>query len=332
MPLTQTARRLGLGRLAYLLWHLPRGAVKRSAAAGGPFAQWQDSRGAAAMARAAAGLPRATTELTNARPHLHFLTGKKFWYQTAFCLHTLQHHAGESFRVVIHDDGSLDRAAIERLETLFPNAEMRSRKDSDARVAELLPPSRYPFLHAERARPYPNFLKLTDVHAGQRDWRLVLDSDMLFFRRPAVLLDWLTNPKGPLWMADVAETYGYPLETMARVAGAPIPRSVNVGFCGINSSDVDWDQLEHWTKSLVGQHGSSYYLEQALSAMWFAGRPGTVLPAADYIVFPSEDECRQPRAVLHHYVAGSKRGYFRHAWRVALAPAATAANPRATNP
>jgi hypothetical protein len=323
----EKARRGGLGRAAYLLWYLPAGLVKRSAAAGGPLAQWRSAREAASMERAAATLPTSRVPAVTDTPELHFLTGKKFWYQTAFCLHTLQAHSASVFRAVFHDDGSLDDDDAARLKTLFPASEVRRRAENDARVAELLPPSRFPALHAERARPYPNFLKLTDVHAGQRGWRLVLDSDMLFFRRPHFLLAWLAAPDRPLWMLDVDDAYGYPFPAMAALAGAPVPRHVNVGFCGLDSSKFDWERLEHWAQTLLRDHGSRYYLEQALSAMMFAGQPGAVLPAEDYVVMPGEQECRDPHAVLHHYVAGSKRGYFRHGWRVARARATAFRSP-----
>jgi hypothetical protein len=67
--------------------------------------------------------------------------------------------------------------------------------------------------------------------------------------------------------------------------------------------------------TLIGRHGTSYYLEQALAALLLAGQSTQPLPVADYRLLPSESECIAPTAILHHYVAESKRGYFRHAWR-----------------
>jgi hypothetical protein len=40
-----------------------------------------------------------------------------------------------------------------------------------------------------------------------------------------------------------------------------------------------------------------------------------VAPAADYVTKPGRAESIAPRAVMHHYVAESKRWYFRHGWR-----------------
>lgn len=313
------ARQLGLGRLVYLLWHKPRSVVAQSRRAGGPINQWINHRGQQAMLEAAGCLEPYAAPLLDA-PELAFLTGRRFWYQTAFCLQSLQYQSQRTFRATIHDDGSLQDAQIAQLSRLFPHATIRRRSESEARVADLLPPSRYPTLHSERKQIYPNFLKLTDVHAGNSGWRLVLDSDMLFFRRPEFLLQWLVAPDRPIHLADVGDAYGYPLPAMAALAGAPIPPKVNVGFCGLNSSAIDWDRLEHWARTLIAQHGTHYYLEQALSAMLFAQQPCAVAPVADYLVMPSDPECRHPTAVLHHYVDTSKRGYFRHAWRHVIKP------------
>lgn len=266
------------------------------------------------MEKAAAKL--ATTRVAPAAglPDLHFLTGRKFWYQTAFCLHSLQAASGRAFRAVFHDDGTLDPEITGRLGGLFPHAEIRLRAGQETRMADVLPPNRFPFLQ-DRRRHYPNILKLTEVHAGARGWQLVLDSDMLFFRRPDFLLKWLAAPDRPLHLIDVADAYGYPLPLMAELADAPISHLVNVGLTGLQSESLDWERLEFWCRRLTEAHGTSYYLEQALVAMLVAGRPCTIAPAPDYRLAPDDSECRAPRAVLHHYVANSKRGYFRHAWR-----------------
>lgn len=317
------ARRLGLGRAAYHLWHAPLGVLRDSAAAGGPIEQWRDARGRQAMEQAAETLPTKRTPPDASLPELHFLTGKKFWYQTAFCLHTLQGQSGRVFRAVFHDDGSFDDTTVGRLRALFPSAVIRLRAESNARVEALLPPGRFPYLQAERRQRYPNFLKITDVHAGASGWRLVLDSDMLFFRRPDFLLNWLQTPGQPLYMLDVGDAYGYSRPLMESLAGASVPSRLNVGLCGLDSSSFDWERLEFWCRRLVEAEGTCYYVEQALIAMMLAGRPCTIAPRTDYLLLPDSAECAAPRATMHHYVAGSKRGYFRDAWRVSLrSPAA----------
>jgi hypothetical protein len=317
MKLHSTARALGLGRAAYLFWHAPVAAVKKSIAAGGPIEQLCDHRAHRRMTRAATQLTPQSEPPADDWPELHFLTGKKFWDQTAFCLHSFQAHAGRVARVVFHDDGSADDATHAQLTRLFPTAQWRLAKETGAGLDVVLPADKFPVLR-ERRMHYPHLRKLTDVHAGHAGWRLVLDSDMLFFRRPDALLAWLAAPGRPVHMLDVGNAYGYPEATLAALAGRPLPDRLNVGICGLRSDTIDWEKLESWCARLLEQHGTSYYLEQALSALLIAGSDPLRLPQDDYLVMPTEEECLVPTAALHHYVAGSKRGYFRHAWRHAL--------------
>ena len=308
------AHRLGFGRLAYLLWHAPVGVVRRSIDAGGPLEQWRDHQAHAAMTIAAAQLAPQDLPLATGWPELHFLTGARFWDQTAFCLYSLQRHAGQALPAVFHDDGSATDTIMDRLGRLFPHARWRRHAEIVATLDQHLPAARFPVLR-ERWAAYPNIRKLTDVHVGSRGWKLVLDSDMLFFRRPEFLLAWLTAPARPLHLVDVEESYGYSPALLRSLAGMPIPPLVNVGITGLASESLDWERLERWCRELIAAEGTSYYLEQALIAMLVAGQPCAVAPAPDYIVLPGEAECRNPRAVLHHYVAGSKRWYFRETWR-----------------
>jgi hypothetical protein len=322
LPTRSFLRQLGLGRAVYRLWHAPLGALKTSIAAGGPIEQWRDRQAHAAMRAAAARLaPPQLPSADPAWPEVHFLTGGKFWDQTALCLLTLQAHAGCSLRAVFHDDGSVDATVAARLGRIFPHARWRRPAETTAALDLHLAAARHPVLR-ERWRTYPNLRKLIDVHVGERGWKLVLDSDMLFFRRPDFLLDWLRAPDRPLHLVDVKDSYGYSRPLLESLAGAPLPSRLNVGICGLCSDKLDWDRLESWCRRLQETEGTSYYLEQALVAMLCAGCRCAVAPVDDYQVLPQEAECRAPRAVLHHYVAGSKRGYYRHAWRAALARSA----------
>lgn len=312
-------RRLGAGRAIYALWHSPRAALARSRREGGPWQQWLDRRGRDAMVRAAAQLPALPHADADA-PEVRFLTGRRFWYQTAFCAWSLAHHAGRPFRVVLFDDGSIDTALAHEAQRVFPGVRIVGRSEAESRLDRALPVGRFPALRGQRIT-YIHLRKLTDCHAAESGWHLVLDSDMLFFRRPEALLRWTEKPTGPVHMLDVFDSYGYPAETLGRLAGRPLPARLNVGICGLRSDAIDWPRLEAWCAELLATHGTSYYLEQALVALLLADQAPQVLPAADYRLMPDEAECRAPTAALHHYVDLSKRGYFRHAWRHTAASA-----------
>lgn len=304
------------GRLFYLAYHQPLALLARSRREGGPWQQWIDARGRRAMQAAAYKLP-PLREPPPSAPEVYLLTGRRFWYQSAFCVHSLGRHLA-GLRPVFIDDGSFDDSLTTEAQRLFPGVRFHQAAETEAHLDATLPATRFPTLRAQR-RTYLHLRKLTDVHAGRHGWRLVLDSDMLFFRRPAALLDWLAAPTRPVHMLDIQDAYGYPDATLRSLAGRDLPARLNVGICGLQSESLDWEKIEWWSTRLLALHGTSYYLEQALVALLLADATPFRLPSADYLLLPSEAECRAPTAALHHYVAESKRGYFRHAWRI-LAP------------
>jgi hypothetical protein len=310
------SRGFSLGQLALHLYYRPLGKLRDSLRAGGPIQQRRTEAGRRAMEAAAHQLVPLP-----ARPgpgvELHLLTGSRFWYQTAFCLWTLGRHAQRSLAPVIYDDGSLTEEYRAPLLRLFPTTRFVPQGEIIARLDAHLPASRFPVLR-ERWINYPNIRKLTDVHVGLTGWKLVLDSDLLFFNRPGLLLDWLEQPANPLHAVDYETSYGYSRPLMNELAGAPVADLINVGLTGLNGAELDWERLEHWCRVLIERERTSYYLEQALIAMLVAGRSCTVAPAADYLTLPELPEATDCRAIMHHYVAQSKRWYFQRNWRHAL--------------
>jgi hypothetical protein len=314
MIIREFARRVGLGRAAYLFFFRPFGQMRQSLRNGGPFAERETERHRREMEAAADTLLQLPTFLGSVPATLHLMTGRRFWYQTAFCLHSFARAARTTVHAELYDDGSIDDECAARLRRLGPDvrihfhAELRQQRD------RLLPNDRFPVLR-ERCENYPNIRKLIDVHLGTTGWKLVIDSDLLFFRRPNAMLDWLANPSCILHAIDCEESYGYSRGLLKRLAGKPLPSRLNVGICGLRSESIDWLELERWTAELHRREKTNYYLEQALVAMLAARQPSLALPEHDYVTMPGADEAMHPGAVMHHYVDTSKRWYFRYGWR-----------------
>ncbi|MDP3620177.1 MAG: hypothetical protein Q8R63_10320 [Ramlibacter sp.] len=273
---------------------------------------------AAQMERAACDLPRC--QLTGPPVKLWYLTGNRFWYQTAFCAWSFAKVADRQLSLHLIDDGTLLDKQVEQLRRLFSDVTVVSTQETEDACNETLPEKRFPVLRRLR-RVYPHIRKLTDIHAGASGPKMVLDSDMLFYRKPHLLLDWLedrTNAQQPIYMTDVVESYGYPRQALETLAGAPLPALVNVGICGLRSELLNWDELEDWCRSLQTTFGNSYFLEQALVAMLAARNPGTQVPAEEYVVMPTSMDVTERKGTLHHFVAGSKAHYFHSGWRRVL--------------
>ena len=302
------------GQLLLRFYHTPIGKMRDSLRHGGPFVVRETERQRREMEITAAAFP-ALPEFPGRPPvTLHLMTGRRFWYQTVFCLHSFAAAAQTTVRAEIYDDGSIDTNCTAQLTRLGPGVRIHYIGELRAKLDAHLPAARFPVLR-ERWLNYPNIRKLIDVHLGSVGWKLVIDSDLLFFRRPDFLLNWLAAPNRILHAVDCTESYGYSRPLLQELAGAPIPPLVNVGLCGLRSDALDWEELERWCATLHAREKTTYYLEQALVAMLAARAPCAIAPAADYVTLPSRAEVLIPRAVMHHYVDTAKRWYFRHGWR-----------------
>jgi hypothetical protein len=313
MSFETIARRIGLGKIALYLYHRPIALVRHSWRNGGPIVQFNSERQRREMEESAlqlGSLPR----YAGPRVSLHLMTGRKFWYQTLFCLHSFARAAEINVDVELYDDGTIDDQVAARLLQAGPSVRLHSIKALQEKRRQLLPPERYPVLN-ERWKNYPNIRKLIDVHLGSQGWKLVIDSDLLFFRRPKLLVEWLLSPSQALVAQDCEESYGYSRALLEDLSGAPIPSLVNVGLCGLRSENIDWDLLERWTAELHRREKTSYYLEQALVAQMMSRQSFIMAPGADYITMPSRAEVDEPRGIMHHYVMNSKRWYFTRGWR-----------------
>lgn len=245
-----------------------------------------------------------------------FLTGKKFWHQTVFCAYSLQKHSPNPIHFTFYDDGSLHE--IINLKQQVPNSKVVTSQEIEQNLIENLPIEKYPYLHHKR-EVYKHIRKLTDVYTDKNsEWKLMLDSDMLFWKTPTQMLEWLKNPNKPFYILDCETAYGYDLEVMGKLSNSNIKPKINVGALGLCKNYVDFDKLEYWAKTLEQNHGTSYYLEQALSAMLIGNKDPEIGKAEDYIVYPTENQVKSQTGVLQHYVDVSKKWYFKDAWKKIL--------------
>ncbi len=269
-----------------------------------------------AMRRAAPRLPVETRQpRRDLAATVVFLTGERYWHETLFCARSLLRLLPSPPPIRVLGDGTLSARRAALLRRLLPGAEIVDDAEIEARIPARLPPSRYPLIHYYRQQK-PIVRKLTDVFSLCDAPQLLLDSDMLFFRPPAEMIDWLAAPSGLLAMRDIKDAYGYSPALLRSLAGAPIPSAVNIGVFGLAGRDLDWDEIEGWIRVLTETEGLKYNLCQALAALLFARAPHRILDASDYRLLPDRAESRAPTAVMHHYVAESKQWYRRHAWRL----------------
>jgi len=309
------ARSVGVGKLYRLGIQKPMNTVKQSIREGGPLEQWRTRRGKEEMIEAAQQLPKMDPPSNPSEPmKVYFLTGKDHWYQSLFCFLSLQRFCEDRITPVLYSDGSLSEVYRKKFRRVVPWVEIQTLEEIEARLDGALPKNQYSLLREWR-HIQPLTRKITDLHAGSDGWKLLLDSDMLFFRKPQFLIDYLRQPERPCFMVDINTAYGYSPRLRYTLADGAIPEAANIGIFGLKSDSVDFDRLQHWLKVMIEEEDTHYNITQGLSSLLFAGQECNVAPPDEYVVFPSLREGKSPSVTLHHYVAESKRAYFQYGWR-----------------
>lgn len=280
---------------------------------GGPSQRRLTETGRLEMEAAARCLPmlKDPVDSSSATLEIHLLTGRRYWFQTAFLLHSLAPHV--RLQPILHDDGTL--AGSPELGLLLqqcPAARLEAPSDTEARLDLHLPRKRFPALRSRRDS-LVLMRKILDVHAGRLGRSLFLDSDMLCVSRPDLLIELYLKGVSPFHMADVTDAYGYPPAFLDALAKHPVPRRVNTGILALQSDSIDWQQLERICAVL--NERPHYFQEQALFASVLATQDPIRLPSADYLVLPGRSDTHRPKAAILHFVAHSKRWYYQHAWR-----------------
>ncbi|PTR01274.1 hypothetical protein C8P68_101508 [Mucilaginibacter yixingensis] len=251
---------------------------------------------------------------------IYFLTGRNYLYQTLFCIQSLVRVTTAQFKFILVDDGTFNHQITEQIKRQLPGAAIIMQETIEQNLNTILPAVKFQALRNKR-KVYPHLKKLTDIHAlPGNEWKLVMDSDMLFWHEPKALINWLKHPQFPIYMVDCVESYGYTTQLMKSLCGTNLPTLINVGIIGLNSNSINWQDLESWTSELEAKEGPSYYLEQALTAMLIGQQPALVLSGDDYIVNPDKNIIYGQQKILHHYVDLSKEFYFKHAWQQIAIP------------
>jgi len=97
-------------------------------------------------------------------------------------------------KIVIHDDGSLDKSSIDVFNEKFDNIEIIWKKDADELIDKM---NVNPVIKNYRKNGHPLILKLVDILLLSRAEKvMVLDSDVLFFKRPEEVIEFVEGNSG----------------------------------------------------------------------------------------------------------------------------------------
>jgi len=237
---------------------------------------------------------------------VHVLTGSDDWLLACWMLASWFHTTGRNWRVVIHDDGRLPPEARPAFVKMFPGVRGVQAAEADRTVLDAL--TGHPACREYRLA-HPLARKIFDVPLLTRaDRFIILDSDILFFRKPEAILRWCAEGAGQCWFnRDVSEAMPISRSQVREKLGIDIWHRVNSGLCLIDRAAIDLDLCERALRetNLLQKH--IWLVEQTLFAICASAKGRGGLLPDEYEV--SKALKASPGAVARHYV-GSVRNRF----------------------
>jgi len=248
-----------------------------------------------------------------ARPHhgspvsLHMIVGKQMSLLGMLGLRSLEWHTGFSWAPFIHDDGTLDEDDAALWKRHFPDCTIIIKHHADEALGDALKP--YPKCRENRLRHHW-FLKVFDTrHYAPNDHYIVMDSDILFFNRPQLLMDWVADPDGSFHvMRDTSEKYSHPRQMIEGSMDVRMMAAVNSGLDLVPKDQFPLATIERFLDNCAGNAVHYEFLEQTIFALMVSLSPkGKQLPG-EYEI--SWNRLRRRGAVCRHYVGSVKQDLF----------------------
>jgi hypothetical protein len=196
-------------------------------------------------------------------PHfeLHILLGHRHVGMTLWAVKSFLHHAQRKYFVVLHEDGSLTDEDIATLRRHLVNARIVRKAEADVLVRERI--GHLPNCCAYRFSPKETTdhrgvkydmhifaLRLFDFNLlSSASKTLVLDADVLFFRKPREIIDWAEDPADRNSLFSI-EQYVPQRNLRYEVTGFarkdPPPTDANAGLLCLDKRAYDLDLIEDW--------------------------------------------------------------------------------------
>lgn len=232
---------------------------------------------------------------------IHMLLGHRHVGMTLWAVKSFLHACVRQFAVVLHEDGSLTPDDVGILEQHLHGVRIVRKSTADAEMDEKLRP--FPNCHDYR---YANKLHSDHRNAGynmhifavrlfdfnfysQATKRMFLDADILFFRRPDEILQWIDDPATAHSLYSV-ETYIPNHDWLGRMVFEPKEPTLNAGLiCLHGPSAYDIALLDEWIGNNKDRMDLAPTFEQSAYRYLITRQPGLGAPLPAHYPFNYTD-------------------------------------------
>jgi hypothetical protein len=208
---------------------------------------------------------------------------------------------------MFHDDGTLTPESTEALRAFLPGSVVISAAQAEAKAERRL--RDFPCCRVARYRHIMTH-KLLDVALFAPGPRyLLLDSDLLFFRRPEEIASWLQSAERVnLWNASQGDFLNLTAAEARARHGVELMQGFNAGFGCVWRESVDFRLLEdYFSHESVWSH--PHRVEQTAYAL-LSARFGFRLLPGTYLVDWHRESGLPDGIVMKHYVGKIRDLFF----------------------
>jgi lipopolysaccharide biosynthesis glycosyltransferase len=249
----------------------------------------------------------------NSKFEVHMLTCEKDALNAIWALKTFYFYSGLRPRLVIHDDGTLTEENKRNFTEHFEGSEIISRKKADMDMKKYL--MRYP--SCSRFRLGEDFdttsLKLFDpLFYSKAKSILLLDSDILFFKKPIEIIDYINNEEY-FFANDLQNAYIIPKDFSEKTFGLKMISKINTGIIYIPKKMHNLDLIEFYLKNILKNDiCMKHWIEQTVWALLISNyeKPFKRLSENYKILIPPITE----ETAYFHFInddAGSRDNFYR---------------------
>jgi len=235
---------------------------------------------------------------------IHLVCYWRDYLLAVWALKTFYRFANVEYPLTVHFDGFVTRRMVRVFKRHFPGVTLVSQEEAERVVSPLLESRGLHNLLSQRTRNV--FVrKMVDCYLlAQSPKVLIIDSDVLFFKRPAHLLDTALVEQDALFMRDCSYCYTAPLPVIERLVGRPIVANLNAGVGLIRREALDLQKIENCLQHAELTGGDPTFLEQTLYAVGLCASRVSYLPS--HYVLSMEQSTDFQRTVARHYAGDSR--------------------------
>ena len=209
---------------------------------------------------------------------IHSVCGKRDLYMLILCLKSFLRYEN-NVRVVVHSDGSIGEELEAKLKQHIPGIEIFSAKANPDEFDELAP---YDF----------NVYKAKGVyHHAKKEKVIMLDSDMIFLRKPTEIIDWMHGDEDiRLYGLDHYEHHSKYIEIKACTDLEELAPCFNAGLVCMFKQDLVKDEFLSLIRTFKN-FSSVFFAEQVAFCFILSKYPYRSLPRNRYVhcYFPDPD-------------------------------------------